>query len=105
VEFYTKYGTQDFAANPKQKIKTHSQVIVCIWLDGPQWARTSSFKRSLDHTKRRTTVGRTPLDKWSDSRRDLYLTTHNSQQTAIHAPGEFRTHNLSKRAAVRLGMR
>jgi hypothetical protein len=32
----------------------------------------------LDHTKRRITVGRTPLDEWSASRRDLYLTTHNS---------------------------
>jgi hypothetical protein len=29
----------------------------------PQWARASSFKRILDHTQRRTTVGRTPLDE------------------------------------------
>jgi len=29
----------------------------------PQSARASSFKRFLYHTKRRTTVGRTPLDK------------------------------------------
>jgi hypothetical protein len=28
--------------------------------------------------KRRTTVGRTPLDEWSARRRDLYLTTHNT---------------------------
>ena len=41
----------------------------------PQWARASSFPRFLDHTQRRTTVGRTPLDKWSARRRDLYLTT------------------------------
>jgi len=27
----------------------------------------------LDHTKRRSTVGRTPLDDWSARRRDLYL--------------------------------
>jgi len=33
----------------------------------------------LDHTQRRTTVGRIPLDKWSARRRDLYLTTHNTQ--------------------------
>ena len=32
----------------------------------------------LDHTQRRTTVGRTPLDEWSERRRDLYLTTHNT---------------------------
>jgi len=30
----------------------------------------------LDHTQRRTTVGRTPLDERSARRRDLYLTTH-----------------------------
>jgi len=29
----------------------------------PQWARTSSFTRFLDHTQRRTTIGRTPLDE------------------------------------------
>jgi hypothetical protein len=28
-----------------------------------QWARASSFTRILDHTQRRTTVGRTPLDE------------------------------------------
>ena len=28
-----------------------------------QWAMTSSFTRFLDHIQRRTTVGRTPLDK------------------------------------------
>ena len=32
-----------------------------------------------DHTQRHTTVGRTPLDEWSARRRDLYLTTHNTQ--------------------------
>jgi len=44
----------------------------------PQWARTSSFTRFLDHTQRRTAVGRTPLDVWSARHRDLYLTTHNT---------------------------
>jgi hypothetical protein len=49
---------------------------------GPQWARAPSFTRFLDHTQRRTTVGRTPLYEWSARRRDLYLTipnTHNRQ--------------------------
>ena len=32
----------------------------------------------LDHTQRRSTVGRTPLDEWSARRRDLYLTTHDT---------------------------
>jgi len=33
----------------------------------------------LDHTEQHTTVGRTPLDEWSAHRRDLYLTTHSTQ--------------------------
>ena len=37
------------------------------------------FLMFLDHTKQRTTVGRTPLDEWSARCRDLYLTTHNRQ--------------------------
>jgi hypothetical protein len=37
----------------------------------------SSSMRFLDHTQRRATVGRTPLNEWSGRRRDLYLTTHN----------------------------
>jgi len=31
----------------------------------------SSFLRFLDHTQRRTTVGRTPLDEWSARRRGV----------------------------------
>jgi len=52
--------------------------LFCFWRNSPQWARTSSFTRFLDHT-RRTTVGRTPLDEWSARRRDLYLTSHNTR--------------------------
>jgi hypothetical protein len=51
----------------------------------------------------RTTVGRTPLDEWSARRRDLYLTTHNTQQHSnFHAYGKFLTHSTSKREAVNL---
>jgi len=46
-----------------------------------QWARASSFTSFLDHTQRRTTVGRTPLDEWLARRRDLYLTTHTTLTT------------------------
>jgi len=52
----------------------------------PQRARASSFSRFLDHTQRRTTVGRTPLDEWSVRRRDLYLTTHNTQNRQTSTP-------------------
>jgi hypothetical protein len=31
--------------------------------DPPKWARASSFTRFLDHTRRRTTFGRTPPDE------------------------------------------
>jgi len=38
-------------------------VFVCFWRDSPQGAKASSFKKFLDHTQRRTTVGRIPLDE------------------------------------------
>ena len=40
----------------------------------------------LDHTQRRTTVGRTPLDERSARRRDLYLTTHDTHNRQIAMP-------------------
>ena len=43
---------------------------------GPTQTMTSSILRCTDHTQRRTTIGRTPLDEWLARRRDLYLTTH-----------------------------
>ena len=52
----------------------------------PQWAKVSSLSRVHDHTQRRTTVGRTPLDKWSARRRDLYLTTHNTHKRQTTMP-------------------
>jgi hypothetical protein len=50
-----------------------------LWLCSPARGMASSFTRYLDHTQRRATVSRTPLDEWSARRRDLYLTTHNRQ--------------------------
>jgi len=46
----------------------------------------SSFLKFLDHSQRRTTVGRTPLDEWSARRRDLYLTTHNTHNRQTSMP-------------------
>ena len=40
------------------------------------------FLMFLDHTQRRSTVGRTPLDEWA-RRRDLYLTTHDTHNRQI----------------------
>jgi len=48
----------------------------------------------IDHTQRRITVSRTPLDEWSGRLRDLYLTTHNThnRQTSM-LPVGFETTN------------
>ena len=75
------------------------QLIICLWRDSPQWARASSFMRFLDHTQRRTTVGRTPMDEWSARRRDLYLTTHDthSRQTTMPPVGFEPTISADKR--------
>ena len=58
----------------------------CFLPNSPQWARASSLMRFLDHTQRRTTAGRTPLDEWSARRRDLYPTTHNTHNIQISMP-------------------
>ena len=44
------------------------------------------FLMFLDHTQRRSTVGRTPLDEWSARRKDLYLTTHDTHNRQISMP-------------------
>ena len=61
-------------------------LFVCFWHNSPQWVRASSFVRFLDHTQRRTTVGRIPLDEWSARRRDLYLTTHTTLTAKYPCP-------------------
>ena len=60
-----------------------------LWHCDPMRVMASSFLRFLDHTQRRTTVGRTPLDERSARRRDLYLTTRNThnEQTSMPAVG------------------
>ena len=64
-------------------------LFVRFWRSSPQWARASSFTRFLDHTQRRTTVGRTPLDEWSARRRDLHLKTNktNNRQISMRPMG------------------
>ena len=44
------------------------------------------FLMFLDHTQRRSTVGRTPLDEWSARCRDLYMTTHDTHNRQISMP-------------------
>jgi len=47
----------------------------------------SPHNRDLKITPKNTTLGRTPLDKWSAWRRDLYATTHTTHDRDSHAPG------------------
>ena len=44
---------------------------------------------SRSHSGRHTTLGRTPMDKWSVWFRDLHLTTHNTHdtETSMHTAG------------------
>jgi hypothetical protein len=62
------------------KCEYSDNYFVCLFFrpESPQWVRTSSFIRFIDHTQRRSTVRRTPLDEWSARRKYLYLTTHNT---------------------------
>ena len=57
-----------------------------MWRCNPTRVMASSFLRFLDHTQRRATVGRTPLDEWSARRRDLYLTTNDNHNRQISMP-------------------
>ena len=76
-----------------------NETFYSFWRNSPQWARVSSFTRYLDHTQRRTTFGRTPLNEWSARRRDLYLTKHNthSRQTSMPPVGIEPTNSVGER--------
>ena len=72
-------------------IKTDLNQLQCnfffIWRNRPTSLPPPSFTRFLDHTQRRTALGRTPLDEWSARRRDLYLTTtHNTHNRQTSMP-------------------
>jgi len=67
-------------------VEHSARYVLFLWRCGPTQVMGSSFLRFLDHTQRRTTVGRTPLDEWSVRRRDFYLTTHNNHNRQISMP-------------------
>jgi hypothetical protein len=84
-----------------------------VALFDPFSGRGFPHSRGFTITLRHTTLGRIPLDQWSDRRRNLYLTTHNThkRQTSM-PPAEFeptipaserpKTHALD-RAATAIG--
>jgi hypothetical protein len=71
----------------------------------------SPHHRCLKITLKNITLGRTPLDKWSAWRRDIYLTTHNTHERetalspapAIPTNQWLQTHDLD-RAATGIGL-
>ena len=81
-----KFGTVKITFHSERWSLVPFFLFVCYCRDIPQWAMASSFTRFLDHTQRRTTVVRTPLDEWSDRRRDLYLITHNTHNRQTSMP-------------------
>ena len=60
-------------------LMSYIYIYIYIYMEHP-------FLMFLDHTQRRTTVGRTPLGEWSACRRDLYLTTHDTHNRQISMP-------------------
>ena len=64
---------------------------------GPGSPHYTGFTITLRHA----ILGRTPLDEWSARRRDLYLTTHNTdKRQGIYASGRIRTRNPNKQAVA-----
>jgi hypothetical protein len=62
--------------------------------------------RVLTITLRHITLGRTPLDDWSDRRGDLCLMKHNSgRRQASMPPSGIRTRSPTKRAAAETRLR
>ena len=77
---------------------------VCLFVSGataPQWAMASSLLWFLDHTQRRTTFGRTPVDEWSARRRDIYLTTHTILKTDKRPCSRWDSNTQSQQASGR----
>ena len=74
------YSTLFVHWSDKRNLKEYFMYnFVSFWRESPQWGMASSFRKFLNYTQRRTTVGRTPLDESSARFRELYLTTHNNR--------------------------
>jgi hypothetical protein len=69
------------------------------WRNNPEWARASSLSRLHDHTQTRHTRQDSSGRVISPTQRPLPDNTQHLQETDIHAVGEIRTRNPSKRTA------
>ena len=94
-KFPAFYGTRRFITAAASARHTCPVCLLFSWRYNPLWLNFHSpvagfsllvFSRFLDHTQRRATVGRTPLDEWLVRRRDLYLTTHNTHNRQTSMP-------------------
>ena len=87
--FVISWGTINFSKTTVFHVVNCSVSLLVLAQQPPVCQGLLIFTRFLDHTQRRTTVGRTPLDEWSARRRDLYLTTHNNhnRQTSMPSVG------------------
>jgi len=67
LKFKCKHPVPKRSMHTRKGIFLIGAISLCLlfafWRDSLQWAMASSFMRFLDHTQRRTTVGRTPLDE------------------------------------------
>ena len=59
---FTFVLTYDLVSPPAAKSLTAISLSLFFWRNNPQWVM-ASFTRFLERTRRRTTVGRTPLDE------------------------------------------
>ena len=75
----TDYKYTQVTINGLQEM--HPVILLLLSSITTDWVWLLIFTRFLDHTQRRTTVGRTPLNEWSVRHRDLYLTTHNNHNS------------------------
>jgi len=70
-------------------IYTYIYITTCLFFfhgaTGPSSPVLSDYQR-FTITLRHSTLGRTPLDLWQVKRRDLYLTTHNTQKRHTSMP-------------------
>jgi len=78
-----------------------------FWRRSPTRATASTFKTFLDHTQRRATVCRNPLDEWSAAMQRPLPDTHTELTTdrILFQPDGIRTRNPSTRAVGGLRLR
>ena len=83
-----------------ESVNERMKVFFLPWRCDPTRVMGPSFLRFLDHTQRRTTVGRTPLDEWSPRRRDLCL-KHTTLTTDKHPCPRWDSNPRSQQASGR----